>query len=130
MKRLHYVSRFFFLLSFYPHFVVANPSAFELPEMWIKYSSTISKIRKNQNELTATQRMKGFGLIGTPGFSVGGFLLSPYAEDADTSDVQITLFPTVSDSFCVSLVFSYLFIRLTCSSLLLIKCTIISMVEK
>jgi hypothetical protein len=38
-----------------------------------------------------------FGILGTPGFSVGGFLLSPFAL-TDEPDVQLTVFPVVGIS--------------------------------
>jgi hypothetical protein len=36
------------------------------------------------------------GILGTAGFAVGGFLRSPFATD-EASDIQITVYPTVSE---------------------------------
>jgi hypothetical protein len=40
-------------------------------------------------------KLNDFGVFGTSGFSVGGFMTSPYALEPSVPDVQITLFPSV-----------------------------------
>jgi hypothetical protein len=42
------------------------------------------------------------GILGTAGFAVGGFLRSPFATD-EASDIQITVYPTVSEPHILSL---------------------------
>lgn len=52
---------------------------------------------RNQPSATATELddlTMLLGTIGTPGFSAGGFLRSPFADDNDHSpDIQLTIFP-------------------------------------
>jgi len=85
------------------------PSAYMFPMQWLEY---VTAVKESLGELHSTAA-KGsqtpaspldFGVLGSPGFSTGAFLRSPYAEgritDPTVPDIQITLFPNVRLLFC------------------------------
>lgn len=49
----------------------------------------------NRKESETRNLIRQLGLMGTPGYSVGGFLNSPFARDQNTPDLQFTLYSNV-----------------------------------
>jgi hypothetical protein len=100
--------------------LVEYPSAYSLLSHWSKYVKAVqlstgdrsvaegaSGIRtKGEKETTGDARddlprsskipPSEYGVLGTAGFSAGGFLISPYAKSKHDPDVQLTVFPVVS----------------------------------
>ena len=79
------------------------------PSMWYDYihavQTSLLQTPENIGSTTGSARGKpipplDYGLLGTPGFSVGAFLQSPYSntggEYAGVPDIQLTVFPNVS----------------------------------
>lgn len=58
------------------------PTIFSFAKEWISYVDT-------------SQTNRPTSLFATPGFSAGGFLVSPYSDN-DLPDIQLTFFPDVS----------------------------------
>ncbi len=65
----------------------------------------------NQYVQAVTNSKKGewvpsleFGVLGSPGISAGAFLVSPYSTNG-VPDIQLTVFPTVSDCLVISFYF-------------------------
>uniref|UniRef100_A0A7S3M8Z2 Glucose-methanol-choline oxidoreductase N-terminal domain-containing protein n=1 Tax=Spumella elongata TaxID=89044 RepID=A0A7S3M8Z2_9STRA len=52
---------------------------------------------------TPSANTESFGLLGDNGISAGAFLASPYAADPKVPDIQITLFPAVTEPHFVAL---------------------------
>ena len=63
-------------------------------------ASKISSSTTGKTTTVAPPTAADFGILGTPGFSTGAFLRSPFADnsisDPSVPDIQITLFPNVS----------------------------------
>ncbi len=78
-------------------FDIVYPSAYSLISRWYEY---VKAVHDSKNPESKSIPHAEFGILGTPGFSVGGFLLSPYAQ-TDEPDVQLTVFPVVSRDFFV-----------------------------
>ncbi len=85
------------------------PSAFELPQTWMSYLNEISRLKYQESSHNGAKdintavfgeeekaRLIKLGYVGTPGFSVGGFLISPFSSNSETPDIQFTVFPSVS----------------------------------
>jgi hypothetical protein len=66
------------------------PSAYDLVNNWRLYHQAAVASRSGVDVPFAT-----FGVMGTPGFSSGAFLHSPFCKSADP-DIQLTFFPSVS----------------------------------
>jgi hypothetical protein len=83
------------------------PHAFSMPKDWFNYFRSIDVIHNLTTSTTITsgerdskiaRLMKKIGILATPGFSFGGFLSSPYAKNPKLPDLQVTFFPTVSET--------------------------------
>lgn len=117
----------------YAYFIDSYPNGYMMPRNYVEYMRRLKKSLHNAymndwtghgNEKEHTQKthhreMKnklhsykafddfdsGFGLLGSPGFSTGIFLRSPYATQMelesvagkDVPDIQITMFPSVCE---------------------------------
>lgn len=44
---------------------------------------------------TGSAHQEDFGLLGRNGISAGAFLVSPYADDPEVADIQMSVFPSV-----------------------------------
>ena len=58
---------------------------------WGSYVNLVQRAENGENIASAD-----FGVLSSPGISAGGFLVSPYSTDG-IPDIQLTVFPTVSD---------------------------------
>jgi choline dehydrogenase-like flavoprotein len=58
----------------------------------------IDKDNDNNNKKKKTS----FGILGSAGLSVGGFLVSPYCGLDDVADLQLTVFPSVTEPHIVN----------------------------
>jgi hypothetical protein len=79
--------------------VVGIPSAYETAPDLVKYLSIISRLQQLDEKEDSQMKekiIKQLGIMGTGGFSVGGFMTSPFAVDPSIPDIQFTLFPSVS----------------------------------
>lgn len=83
------------------------PSIFTVGDELEDYSIAADELRHNlpidettsssaENDPRRLQMMSRLGTFGTPGFSAGAFLRSPFARQDDPSpDIQVTVFPRV-----------------------------------
>lgn len=65
------------------------PSAYDLVKNWRLYHEATQASRSGRDVPFST-----YGVMGSPGFSSGAFLNSPYCNSNDP-DIQLTLFPSV-----------------------------------
>eukprot|EP00602_Paraphysomonas_sp_CaronLab_P011175 CAMPEP_0185039958 /NCGR_PEP_ID=MMETSP1103-20130426/37448_1 /TAXON_ID=36769 /ORGANISM="Paraphysomonas bandaiensis, Strain Caron Lab Isolate" /LENGTH=624 /DNA_ID=CAMNT_0027579057 /DNA_START=273 /DNA_END=2147 /DNA_ORIENTATION=+ len=75
-----------------PALAAKYPSAYSIGSHWNNYIAAIESSRSGH----AVPPLD-FGVLGTPGFSAGGFLASPYARSPSEPDIQLTVFPMVSE---------------------------------
>jgi choline dehydrogenase-like flavoprotein len=75
------------------------PSAYSLLSHWSKYVKAVQvQADRSGDDLRPPPKVPAseYGVLGTAGFSAGGFLISPYAKSKHDPDVQLTVFPVVS----------------------------------
>ena len=63
----------------------------------IQNSSSITAQKLNQTLARMWMEAPGLGTMGTSGFSAGAFLRSPYATTKAEADLQLTVFPRVTE---------------------------------
>jgi choline dehydrogenase-like flavoprotein len=98
------ISLIFLVSSCHISVVAGIPSAYETTPELVKYLSIVSQLQQldEKNDIqTRIDMINQLGIMGTSGFSVGGFMTSPFAADPSIPDIQFTLFPSVS-LFCHS----------------------------
>ena len=71
-------------------YVAAMPSAYDIIKNWRQYHIATQDGRNGKDV-----PFSAYGVLGTPGFSSGAFLKSPYCKSSDP-DIQLTFFPSVS----------------------------------
>mmetsp|Transcript_10560 Transcript_10560/g.17344 ORF Transcript_10560/g.17344 Transcript_10560/m.17344 type:complete len:710 (+) Transcript_10560:162-2291(+) len=71
----------------------AMPSAYDLVRNWRLYHQATQASRKGVDVPFST-----YGVMGSPGFSSGAFLKSPFCRSKDP-DIQLTFFPSSSEPY-------------------------------
>lgn len=69
-----------------------------LAEQWGGYLSAVDELASTAvaGNQTAQQAARDkLGILSSPGFSAGAFLLSPFAANASTPDIQLIAHPAV-----------------------------------
>jgi len=83
-----------------------SASMFELGKQWVDYEETVHELQEGAgeatNESSLKQQARRVGVLGTPGFSAGAFLTSPWATNASVPDIQLTVFPRVVEPHVVT----------------------------
>lgn len=84
------------------------PSAYDLVKNWRLYHQATQSSRNGVDIPFST-----YGVMGTPGFSSGAFLKSPYCRSSDP-DIQLTFFPSVCDEVFIFVTWfsSYSYIKI------------------
>jgi hypothetical protein len=80
------------------------PSAYDLVKNWRQYHQATQAGRAGIDVPFST-----FGVMGTPGFSSGAFLKSPFCDSKDP-DIQLTFFPSVSSVVIILIILTMLII--------------------
>ena len=81
------------------------PTAYALINHWSAYLQAISASNATSPDpATCPSADLSFGLLGSPGFACGAFLVSPIAaketqQQRVQPDIQLTVFPTVMDFY-------------------------------
>ena len=74
------------------------PSVFSFPSLLVKYLAQVEDYKTESLNFTRTiSEQRDFGVLGSTGLSVGAFLRSPYARAAEGPDIQLTVFPAVTE---------------------------------
>ncbi|GMH98175.1 hypothetical protein TrVE_jg1203 [Triparma verrucosa] len=71
-----------------------EPSVYTISTQLKEYGDKLKNRESAKNE--------DFGVLGTPGLSSGGFFKSPYSGEAEDSDIQVTVFPRVTEPHITS----------------------------
>jgi hypothetical protein len=66
------------------------PSAYDVVKHWRDYTLATQEALTNFDIPYSS-----YGVMGTPGFASGAFLMSPYSTTGE-ADIQLTVFPSVS----------------------------------
>lgn len=111
-----YTNIFFIMTYYYLLFLIIEyPSAYSLISRWYEYLKAINLVRKSDLSSSSTSSSSSsssssteFGILGTPGFAAGGFLVSPYARSSNEPDIQLTVFPVVSIFLFIYYIFLFL----------------------
>lgn len=81
-----------------PAAIARLPSMFSLPSLLVRYLTEVDEYKSaSLNYSRPASEQRDFGVLGSAGLSVGAFLKSPFAGSEGGPDIQLSVFPAVTE---------------------------------